>query len=149
MGTASFGNLPPGLQGRSRVLMAIVRKQVYRLMKQVYRMIEFHSVELASMGGIRWRATNVVEIVAVKAPENDAESQLSTAWSQRVQSKTVIFHSGFNRLQQVAKSGSGPRSLPLSSLVKSTICKHRLVELCGFWRFSRLQNRLRSPSDHP
>jgi hypothetical protein len=36
-------------------------------------------------------AAYVVEIVAVKALRNYTEPQLSTAWLQRVQSKTVIF----------------------------------------------------------
>ncbi len=49
---------------------------------------------------------DVVEFVAVRAPENNAEPQRSTTWPQRIQSKTVIPLS-FNKLQQAAKSGSG------------------------------------------
>jgi hypothetical protein len=54
-------------------------------------------------------ATNVDEIVAVKAPTNNAEPQLSTAWGNAF-NQEQLFSLNFSEFQETAKSGSGPCS---------------------------------------
>ena len=47
------------------------------------------------------RRATVVDFVAVKAPKNHLEPQLSIRWPQRIQSKAVIFY----RFQQISING--------------------------------------------
>ena len=88
---------------------------------------------------------DVVEIAAVKALCNYSEPQLSIAWPQRIQSKTV----NLTRFQQTSINAGIWFGTRVSTICKpcriSYLKKPRLVEVCGLSRLSRLQNHLHCP----